>query len=369
MKTALLTLLFLFSLGKIAAQQFYEVTPLSSTLSESSGLIYLNGKIVTHNDSQGEAALYEVDSITGNPTRKVVVANATNVDWEDITKDSNFIYIGDFGNNAGNRTNLKIYRVAILDYLNTPNDTVFADTIQFSYANQTDFTSMPQQTNFDCEAIASIGNSLYLFTKNWINAKTYVYALPKNPGTYSTPLLDSIFVQGLITGADYNPITNRLILCGYTQFPFIVEMNNPLGGAFGQNTFSRYNLSVPSLIQLEAISAYGDNQYYLTAESFQGVAVRLYRLTGTNGLAEIDELQKSDFTVFPNPSNGLFHLRLSNGINDADVQIYSLAGQRIPVSFVNNGSDWTVNEKVKAGVYLVYVSVEGKRECFKWVVE
>ena len=34
-----------------------------------------------------------------------------NVDWEDITQDETHIYIADFGNNNGNRTDLKIYKI------------------------------------------------------------------------------------------------------------------------------------------------------------------------------------------------------------------------------------------------------------------
>lgn len=337
-------------------------------LSESSGLLFLNGKIITHNDSGGESALYEIDSTTGNYTRKVVVANASNVDWEDITNDSNFIYIGDFGNNGGNRTNLRVYRVSISDYLNTPNDTVYADTIRFSYANQTDFTYSPQQTNFDCEAIASIGNSLYLFTKNWVNAKTYVYALPKTPGTYSTPILDSIFVQGLITGADYHIPTDRLILCGYTQYPFVVEMNNPLGGSFGQNNFVRYNLSVPSLIQLEAIVAFGDNQYYLTAESFQGVNVRLYRLNGTNGLAELHDLDIEKLAIFPNPSNGNFQIKIPNSNEEINLNIFTASGELVSRDFVKKDNLITVHNQLNSGIYLIQITTKTEIQYLKLVV-
>lgn len=63
------------------SQQLNLVVQLENTLKESSGLIYLNNKIITHNDSGNEAALYELDSLSGNTTRKIVVDNATNTDW------------------------------------------------------------------------------------------------------------------------------------------------------------------------------------------------------------------------------------------------------------------------------------------------
>lgn len=346
---------YLFPLSGYS-QQFVEVTPLSSTLGESSGLLFLNGKIITHTDSQGEAALYEVDSITGNPSRKVVVANATNVDWEDITADSNYIYVGDFGNNGGNRTNLRIYRVSQNDYWNTPNDTVFADTLNFSFADQTDFTYSPELTNFDCEALAAINDSLYIFTKNWINAKTYVYRLPKLPGTYAAPRIDSIAVQGLITGADYHEPSNRLVFSGYTQYPFVVEMNNPLGGPFNQNPFVRYNLPVSSPIQLEAIAAFSENNYYLTAETYQAVAVRLYRLNGIHGLASTSHPEKFDFTVFPNPTDGKFNIQLPQSDSKINVKLTDETGKIIPIQITQKDSFISIDHVLTPGIYFIEVA-------------
>ena len=134
--------------NEVRGQQLTDVVALNSALNESSGLIFLDQKLITHNDSGGEAALYEIDTLTGNIARKVIIANANNIDWEDICHDSNYIYIGDFGNNSGSRTNLRIYRLSIPSYLTSSNDTVYVDTIQFSYADQIDFTPSSFATNF-----------------------------------------------------------------------------------------------------------------------------------------------------------------------------------------------------------------------------
>ena len=104
--------LFVFVLGTFgimaqisgASQKF----ALPGSLNESSGAIFFNNRLITHNDSGGEAKLYELDTISGIIEREVTILNATNVDWEDITQDETSIYIGDFGNNNGNRTDLKI---------------------------------------------------------------------------------------------------------------------------------------------------------------------------------------------------------------------------------------------------------------------
>ena len=110
MKHFIITIIFLFSLLSSSAQIALDLTNLQSpTLDESSGLLFYNNKIITHTDSGGKAELYEIDATMGKVTRTVNITNAENVDWEDIGQDGTHIYIGDIGNNSGNRTNLKIY--------------------------------------------------------------------------------------------------------------------------------------------------------------------------------------------------------------------------------------------------------------------
>ncbi|MFT7156206.1 MAG: hypothetical protein ACI8Q1_001211, partial [Parvicella sp.] len=58
------------------------IVNLCSDIGESSGLIWVNGNWVTHNDSGGEPKLLVFDSITGCLTREVVIKNSANLDWE-----------------------------------------------------------------------------------------------------------------------------------------------------------------------------------------------------------------------------------------------------------------------------------------------
>lgn len=176
------TSLFLILLCSFSLQaQIENITEkynLPDAVSETSGLLFFNGKLITHNDSGDAANLYELDTITGNVARTINITNATNVDWEDITQDNTYIYIGDFGNNSnGNRQDLKIYRVLKSDYLN--NTSITSETITFSYEDQTDFTSQPNNTNFDAEAISIYKNQLVIFTKNWKDNTVNAYTIPK----------------------------------------------------------------------------------------------------------------------------------------------------------------------------------------------
>ena len=162
--------LLLFINLTLTAQTTNFLTVLPDEVMESSGLINLDDRIITHNDSGGEAALFEIDRTSGMVLRKVVIENATNTDWEDICSDEDYIYIGDFGNNNGNRTDLKIYKISQEDYFNS--DTVQAEELNFNYQDQLNFSNQIYTTNYDAEALISKDDSLYLFSKNWGNFKS-----------------------------------------------------------------------------------------------------------------------------------------------------------------------------------------------------
>lgn len=228
MKHFIITIIFLFSLLSSSAQIALDLTNLQSpTLDESSGLLFYNNKIITHTDSGGKAELYEIDATMGKVTRTVNITNAENVDWEDIAQDSTYIYIGDIGNNSGNRTDLRIYKISRADY-NSSDGEVTAEIIAYSYADQLEFTRSPNTTNWDAEGLISYGDQLLIFTKNWGDQKTNVYAIPKTGGTHSAILVSSFNTNGLITGADISADGRVIYLSGYStsEAPFLYTIHD-----------------------------------------------------------------------------------------------------------------------------------------------
>ena len=171
---------------------------LPNQVEETSGLLYYNNKIITHNDSGNDANLYEIDPENGEIIRVVTVANATNIDWEDLGQDDTYIYIADIGNNNGNREDLKIYKILKSDFISSTN--VTSQEITFSYEDQTDFSSQPNNSNFDAEAICVYQDQILIFTKNWLDFKTNTYVIPTGLGDYSAEKVSSYDAQGLITG-------------------------------------------------------------------------------------------------------------------------------------------------------------------------
>ena len=191
------------------------VANLVDTLSENSGLVWVAGKLYTFNDSGSGTKVFEVMA-NGTIIRTIHIANSTNVDWEAMTSDSTYFYLGDFGNNNGNRTDLCIYRLLKSEVCNNTIDTVVAEKMNFSWSDQLDFTSAYNANDFDCEAFYATEDSLFLFSKNWVDLKTKCYALPNYwTDTLNATLSSQFDVDGLITDACKDTINDRIYLLGY----------------------------------------------------------------------------------------------------------------------------------------------------------
>jgi hypothetical protein len=67
-----------------------------------------------HNDSGDEPRLFAVNSV-GRTLAVCSVGNATHEDWEDMAsvllQGTSWLYIGDFGDNDGNRSSVQVYRL------------------------------------------------------------------------------------------------------------------------------------------------------------------------------------------------------------------------------------------------------------------
>lgn len=341
-------LLFLFLPIAAIGQQLTLIAPLQDEINETSGLIFLNQRIITHNDSGGEPVLYELDSISGNITRRVLISNAVNIDWEDICNDDEYIYIADIGNNRGSRTDLKVYRVSIVDYFQAANDTVSAEIIHFNYADQTDFTATTYSTNFDAEAIISYNDSLYIFTKNWGNSKSNIYSLPKSIGIYTINKIDSIDSQGLVTGAVFNPLSNSIMLSAYAYpDPIIIEISNVIDNQFSNGIINRQLLQMPIdySYQIEAIAFINESQYYVTSEeSFSGSS-GLFKLDYQNTV-NVENREEKSALIFPNPASNMIYVEYPNF---ARAEIYDMQG-RLQKTFTH--SQISISDLTQ-GVYLI----------------
>lgn len=183
---------------------------LPSVASESSGLAKSAnaGLFLTHNDSGGQAALYEFD-LSGALISTKNVPNAANVDWEDIAADEqgNY-YIADIGNNGTARDHFEIYKFS--------GSRQHTDKITFKYAAQKSRERLPGKPEFDSEALIYFKKNLYLFSKNWDKNKfVKLYQLPAAKGNYTLTATDSIQINTQVTAADVSPDGKTFALLTY----------------------------------------------------------------------------------------------------------------------------------------------------------
>ena len=210
MKQSIILIFFLFT-QIFVAQQVVETFNLSKILDETSGLEMIDNTLVTINDSGNEPILYFMNQ-KGKIVSKRKVSGFKNTDWEDITKDEEFIYVADMGNNYDTRRDLSIIKIPINE-----NSKQNIAEIKFNYPEQVDF-KFNRKSRFDAEALITLGNSLIIFTKNRASKTTDIYKLPKTPGTFRAKKIGSLNTQSIVTGADFDPKTQTLALTSTIDF-------------------------------------------------------------------------------------------------------------------------------------------------------
>jgi hypothetical protein len=193
---------------------------LDPILNETSGLEFLKARIWNINDSGGEAKVYGQDPSTGNIVQEITITDGKNVDWEDLAEDEDYLYVGDFGNNSGNRTDLTIYKIPKPFITQEPKlvlDWNYLGKITFKYEDQIDFTSPGvNKTSYDCEGFFVHEDKIHLFSKDWTKNITTHYTIPTGSGNYVAKKIESFDCEGMITGSDISP-AGDIFLVGYTQ--------------------------------------------------------------------------------------------------------------------------------------------------------
>ncbi len=282
-----------------------QIAILPTQILETSGLAFFDNQLWTHNDAGNEDKIYQIDTTDGSILNTVIIANSNNEDWEDLAEDDTHLYIGDFGNNDGDRMDLKIYKVLKSQLA---SGIATAEVIEFSFSDQVDFTPSNNNTDYDCEAFFFHSDSLHLFSKNWIDQQTRHYVMPSEPGDYVAQLRETMNVQGLITGADISD-DGVVGLIGYNfsgvniaWFCFDYQGTNFFSG-------NKRKISLGLALansQTEAITFRDGGYGYVSSEQFASLDAKLLSFHSeqwTNGMiTSLNEIEKKmPFKVFPNP--------------------------------------------------------------------
>jgi Secretion system C-terminal sorting domain len=348
-----------------------QINELPDILEECSGAELLSSGLWVHNDSGNENEIYRIDSISGEILQTVNISNVSNKDWEDFAENENYLFIGDFGNNPGNRTDLKIYRISKNDL---SNNMVNAQSINFEYSDQIDFSENNNNHDFDCEAFLFYNNQLHLFTKNWVDNQTRHYTLSAEPGTHIAQLKDSFNVNGLITGADISD-SNEIVLLGYTEFGF--NFMWLLFDFEGDDFFSgnKRKISLGTAMtnsQTEGITFRENGYGYIVSEKFKvneqftlpqkllsfSISQWIDGITSTKDISLLKSI-----SVYPNPINGFFEIKNTHKI-ELSWRLYNEIGQ-----LIKNGETATLKTNIDAvdlaaGIYYLLISNGNHRSNF-----
>lgn len=190
----------------------FKIQTLSDTLREISGLTELNHSIFAINDSGNSADIFQIKKESPY-VQNVLKTNLVNHDWEAITNDGKDFYVGDIGNNLGNRKDLKVYKIPLV------NDSLQLKSVQeipFYYPEQTDFTPKNISNDFDAESLTFVGDELNLFTKEWRSKKITRYKINHHL-TENQPAEKLEDYQLGYVATDAHFYKEKLYIVGYTK--------------------------------------------------------------------------------------------------------------------------------------------------------
>ncbi len=238
---------------------------LPNEIKETSGLFFWNELLWTHNDDK-DNFIYGIDMVSGKIANKIQLKSLTNFDWEEVKQDEKYLYVGDIGNNFGNRKDLKIYKIKKENLI---EGKFIYDTISFQYSLQKDIKkNKSNTTNFDCEAFIVLKDSIIFFTKEWSSRKTSIYSIPNQPGKHIAQFKTILDVKGLITGATYIENKNKIILCGYSKTlqPFLFLIYDFYNTNLNIANKRRIEIDLP-FHQIEGVE-FANDKLFLTNEKF-----------------------------------------------------------------------------------------------------
>ena len=246
--------------------------PLPAQLNEASGLVIDGEELIWHNDSGDGPYLYTTDR-AGHLLRTDTLS-ARAYDYEDIAADeSGLLYVGDFGNNTGRRSEQTVYRY--------DRATQRTDSIVYTYPGE-DGRGRLTPGNYDCEAMVVADGRVHLFTKDMLFGPRAYYikhfTVPAEPGTYVAELVDSLYLpRRVVTGAALDRERGELYLVAYnfrmllgflpTSSASLITLSDYPGERFLSGQMERRNIAWALPTQHEAVAIYDGKYLYVGAEA------------------------------------------------------------------------------------------------------
>lgn len=333
----LIYFLMWFKLKPSAAPKI-DVAAVANTafMKETSGLVFNeSGTIFSIEDSGNAPQILVLDTL-GKQLGLPILLNAKNVDWEEMATDETHIFVGDFGNNSSRRQDLLIYTIDKQAVMN--NDKINIGNIYFRYEDQTNFKPSIRKRRFDAEAMLSIGDSLYLFTKDYtvpLIGESRVYRLPKTVGNHIAQKVGTIrtdnaaYGLGQITAAALSPDQKTAVLLANNALYIFRDFELP---RFWEGSRTQYNFEEKR--QREGITFSDNCQVYISNEATTKSVAQLTKLDlcstmigrsprvyctgiGQDFLLTFEHLYRnSRLQIIDNQGNTIYRKRLKSSMKD-----------------------------------------------------
>lgn len=235
----------------------------------------------TLNDSGDEPRIYPV-RIDGTVVKAerypeipgTWIAGAANSDWEDIALDaSGRVIVADFGNNSNARADLTLYFIEEPEP--TEGRTTFTSKVLFRYPDQVKRPAPKDDFNFDAEAIFTIGDDVYILSKNRSDSFTKLYRLDDRATDRVNVLtyLDRFDIKGQATGADASDDGLKLAVLTYDRV-WVFERSDVRQSFFSGRVASLEYAYEDGTSDSESICFVGDDQLLIADEA----RAKLYNL-------------------------------------------------------------------------------------------
>ncbi len=334
------------------------IATLPPEIYEGSGIEYNNSESIwIHNDSDDGPVLYKIN-MQAVLLDELYMYDLYHFDYEDITQDeAGNYYIGDFGNNFSNREDLVIYKIPDPDSITNPEFNY--EEIHFSYNDQLEIPSPPDQMNYDCESIFYFNDSLYIFSKNHsASSYTRMYKMPAVGGEYDLSVIDSFDTGGWITAADISPEENRVVLLSEEYFWIFYEFEN---GDFFKGKNKKISMTKT---QKEGVVFINNDEILIIDEGFMNPSY-LYHINIDSLINPVYEIEnRNPVNIYPNPSDSSFKLTFKNRFSEAfELIIYNNKGDKVKSIQNIKGEQLDCKLQLLPGIY--YYQLVGKKENYK----
>lgn len=248
-------------------------------ISESSGVAVSGDVIFTHNDSGDSARFFALD----RSCRTLATYSLSGVDasdWEDMARGAGALWFGDIGDNAMQRTEVVVHRVAE-PRIRPAVQAVRSTAYRFRYADGA----------HDAETLLVHPRTgqLFVVTKSYAGMAG-VYAAPVQPSTTAVNVLTEVGSfrvlpsgtaggpigpagQLTTTGGDISPRADRVVVRTYTDaYEWTVARGDVAAAFAGTPT----RTALPATTQGEAIGYDRDGRSWITTT--EGVRSAVHRL-------------------------------------------------------------------------------------------